>query len=498
VSQVGARRSANFVSPELQREEMEAWARYRGVEILRFHTDLDQSGATLERPALAEALRRAESGESEGIVVARLDRFARNLTGALATIGRLEAAGAAFVSVGEGLDPTTPAGKMLMRVMLLTAEFELDGIRRSWDQSRRAAVSRGMHLSSVPPTGYRRGPGGRLVLDPASAPHLAEVFRMRAAHRSWPEIHAHVAATDLKNPFGTARWTTASLIEVLGNRAYLGEARCGPHRNRSAHEPLIDRGTWELCRLTRTLTATRSAHPALLSGLLRCAGCVHLLASEGRPAAGSASARKYRCKDHAPGGCPLRPQVRGAEIEELVVRWFFETYGRSPLRRAASAGALARAEAALGAREAELDALEADGAPGVEEEGAETASSRAAVAAARERLIGLARSRLIAGPTSLARRWPAMAVGERRRNLALLIDAVVIREDRGLELPDRVLIMPFGQGPRQLPVRGKAIRLAPITWADACDQGRSGAILPGDGAQGIGSLVTRAARRGAR
>jgi hypothetical protein len=35
---------------------MEAWARYRGVEILAFHTDLDVSGAMLERPGLERAL----------------------------------------------------------------------------------------------------------------------------------------------------------------------------------------------------------------------------------------------------------------------------------------------------------------------------------------------------------------------------------------------------------------------------------------------------------
>jgi hypothetical protein len=38
----------------MQREEMEAWARFRGVEILRFHTDLDESGAKLTRSASEE------------------------------------------------------------------------------------------------------------------------------------------------------------------------------------------------------------------------------------------------------------------------------------------------------------------------------------------------------------------------------------------------------------------------------------------------------------
>jgi hypothetical protein len=369
---------------------------------------------------------------------------------------------------------------MLMRVMLLTAEFELDGIRKGWDESRRRAVGRGLHPSSVPPTGYRRGHGGRLVLDPGSAPALAELFRMRASYRSWPEMHAHVAETGLKNPFGTARWTTASLLEVMANRAYLGEARCGPHRNRSAHEPLIDRGTWELAQMTRTLTSTRSAHPALLSGILRCAGCVHLMAAESESVDRPGSPRKYRCKDHAPGGCPTRPEIRGPEIEELVVRRFFEMYGGSPLRRAASDGTVRRAEAALASSETDLDTLgqvatERGEAPG---RGLEAAAQ--AVAAARERVILLARSRLVASPAVLARRWPRMSVGGRRRHLALLIDAVLVREDRGLGIEDRVLVMPFGEGPRELPVRGRSLRLEPIAWESPAIPVASSAVLRED------------------
>jgi DNA invertase Pin-like site-specific DNA recombinase len=464
VSQVGRHRSVNFVSPELQRAEMDAWAHFRGVEILRFHTDLDVSGAKLTRPALEQALLRAEAGASDGILVARLDRFARNLTGALETIRRLEKAGATFVSVAEGLDPTTPAGKMLVRVMLLTAEFELDGIRESWDQSRRQAVARGIHLSSVPPTGYRRGRGGRLVLNEASAPHLAELFRMRAEYRSWHEMHAHVAETGLENPFGTAKWTTASLLEVMANRVYLGEARCGPHRNRDAHEPLIGRGTWELAQLTRTLTATRSARPALLSGLLRCAGCVHVMASAGEMDSRPGTARKYRCTDRVSGGCPLCCVVGGREIEDYVVSQVFRMYGQSRIRRAASESSLRRAEGTLASREADLDELEAGSIEPGGGPGEEIGAARAAIGTARERLISLTRSRLMPSPALLRDRWPRMSVGERRRHLALLIDAVIVREDRGLGVEDRVLITPFGEGPRALPVRGRSIRLAPISW----------------------------------
>lgn len=53
----------------------------------------------MERPAFRQALERAERGETRGIVVAKIDRFARSLPAALKAIQRLEDAGAEFVSV---------------------------------------------------------------------------------------------------------------------------------------------------------------------------------------------------------------------------------------------------------------------------------------------------------------------------------------------------------------------------------------------------------------
>lgn len=184
VSQVDGRRGPSFISPQVQREEIEKWAAFKKVELLSVHVDLDQSGGQTERPGLECALRRIESGETEGIVVAKLDRFSRSLTGALETIRRLDEAGGAFVSVAEGLDPTTPAGKMMMRLMLVMAEFELDRMREGWEESRRRAVERGVHLAGCPPLGYLRSEDGGLVPDPEVAERLATCFRMRAERRS--------------------------------------------------------------------------------------------------------------------------------------------------------------------------------------------------------------------------------------------------------------------------------------------------------------------------
>jgi hypothetical protein len=45
VSRVGGRASKRFISPALQREQIHAWARPRGVHVLEVFEELDESGA---------------------------------------------------------------------------------------------------------------------------------------------------------------------------------------------------------------------------------------------------------------------------------------------------------------------------------------------------------------------------------------------------------------------------------------------------------------------
>src|SRR5262249_22585700 len=81
VSRVAGRQGESFISPKVQREQIEAYAKARGFTIDAWHEDLDISGGTLERPALERALARCRSDESGGIIAAKLDRLARSLSG---------------------------------------------------------------------------------------------------------------------------------------------------------------------------------------------------------------------------------------------------------------------------------------------------------------------------------------------------------------------------------------------------------------------------------
>jgi DNA invertase Pin-like site-specific DNA recombinase len=455
VSRVGRRAGPSFISPRLQREQIEAWAKFKEVEVLRFHTDLDKSGARMDRPGLAAALARAEAGESDGIIVAKLDRLARSLTGALEVIQTLDDSGAVLISVAEGLDPTTAAGKMMVRMMLVMAEFELDRLRESWAESRRRAVARGVHLASKSPSGYLRGGDGRLRLDPQVAPYLAEAFRMRAACRSWLEIRGYLEANGVKRFHGGQSWTSNAFTHLLDNRAYLGEARSGEEVKAEAHPALIDRGTWEAVQITRTLTTIKAKDPAPLVGLLRCGGCRNLLTSNSPRNRAGELRRQYRCKGgHAGGRCGAPAAVRGWEIEPYVEARFFELYA------AVGRGGLpdrGRAEANLIAAESRLLALEGDSTE------AQLETARAAYSAARFRLVRLTRAQHLPSLADLRSKWPQMGVIERRRHFGLVVDAVIVRGDRGQELDERVLVLPFGsaEGIRRY---GRAKTIAPFEW----------------------------------
>src|SRR3954454_2926739 len=72
VSAVRGRAGQSFISPDVQRERIEAWAAAHDHRIARTWEELDVSGSTVDRPKLNEIMRRIEAKETGGIVVFKL------------------------------------------------------------------------------------------------------------------------------------------------------------------------------------------------------------------------------------------------------------------------------------------------------------------------------------------------------------------------------------------------------------------------------------------
>lgn len=454
VSDVRGRAGETFISPTVQRDKIEGYARLHGHEIARWWEELDESGGRMDRPLLQRMLRRVEAGETGGVIVAKLDRFARTLTGALATIEQIERAGGQLVVVEEQFDTTTPIGRAIMRILLVLAELQREQIGANWQEAQRRALDRGVYMSARVPVGYRRDhKGAPLELDDVTAPVVAELFERAAKGASFTTLARLLTDGPVTTSYGNTHWTTTTVRRLLRNRAYLGEARGSNGLvRRDAHPPLVTPGVFERANQLRRLPVTDRRAKSLLAGLLRCAGCRYVMTFNGS---------SYKCKrHHAAGSCPEPAQVREALIDALVIREFFAALGGERLvADVGGGGQVERLQAKLVAAEAELTAWRDDQAileldRGVYRDGlAARVQRRDRARVELERLLDRAAPEL-PSLVELRERWPTLDTDARRHLLASAIDCVFLRRGR-TGLPARVHVCWHGEGPVDLPRRAK-------------------------------------------
>lgn len=139
-----ARVSTKLQSPEMQLEQLRAYAAQRGWPIQQEYVDIGQSGSKESRPELNKMMDQARKGKVQRVLVWKFDRFARSVKHLVTTLEEFDTRGIAFVSYSENLDTSTPMGKAMFAVIAAMAQLERDLIReRVTAGVRRAHARRG-------------------------------------------------------------------------------------------------------------------------------------------------------------------------------------------------------------------------------------------------------------------------------------------------------------------------------------------------------------------
>jgi DNA invertase Pin-like site-specific DNA recombinase len=123
-----ARVSTFDQEPENQLQELRRYLEARGWTGQEY-VDRGVSGAKDRRPALDDLVKDARRRRFDVVVCWRLDRLGRNLKHLITLLDDLQALGVAFVSLAEGIDATTPAGKLQLHILGAIAEFERERCR---------------------------------------------------------------------------------------------------------------------------------------------------------------------------------------------------------------------------------------------------------------------------------------------------------------------------------------------------------------------------------
>lgn len=488
VSRVMDREGESFMSPDEQREAMEWWCQSHHSDLVDVVVELDKSGKTTDREGLADAMARVMAGHADGIIVARVDRYARSMEEGLRAVRHLDEAGKAFVAVKDGIEPgmsKSSTGWLLLGFLFMFAEWQWRQYAENWSTAKRRHIKAG--IANAEPYGYRKRDDRRLEPDPDTAEWVPYIFGRRAAGLSWMALAEELNDVGAPTPGRLLRlekgapaqrvrkdqWLFSTVRSLVHNRTYLGELRIGDDINPTGAPPLVTQEEWDAAHATMK-TPGRRGKAYLLSGLTRCATCGGRM-SGWRAATGPVQYRYYRCRGrYSWGQCPDPAMVNAEALEaymvdELERRFFGVTMdGVDADESGALADALARLDAAKADRKRfmtspGIGALTEDEYNDiVEDHNVKVAGAQGVVDDEKVKAVGFAL------PADLLIEWDDLDHEDRRAWMSAAFALIAVRPGKrqrpAVEDVTRVWARGESGMPEDLPDRRTGSRFVPIVW----------------------------------
>jgi hypothetical protein len=333
----------------------------------------NQSGSTVHTSAKwAEAVARANRGETAGFAIAYDDRLGRNWRTAGPFYDACEAAGCEILfSNLPGVDYRTDDGRTITGVLAVVAERTYLTARNRGNRIAAAVLARG--VTNRVPFGYRRNAaefddrgeaiessktdpdkdGKALVPDDAEAPFLVGIFERRADGHSWVSIARWLDAEGVKprSPRGSSgTWTTSTLANMISSSVYLGTVTLGDRPPvEDAHKPLVTRALWNRAQSSTTIQRTGRNCAGIAGGLLVCGTCGGILSVTG-------SNPSYTCRRTINGvPCGRPTYVSKSRADEFVERAVIEALSTGSLDVLTTAADLTRLRGAWEDAQAALE-----------------------------------------------------------------------------------------------------------------------------------------------
>jgi DNA invertase Pin-like site-specific DNA recombinase len=174
--------------PEVQLRELREFCQRRRFEIAVEYVDKGISGSRERRPSLDKLMTACRKRLVDAVVVYRYDRFARSLRQLVLALEEFRALGIDFISLHEGVDTSTPNGRLIFGIFASIAEFERELIRDRVRSGLAAAKAKGN------------------IGRPTVAVDALRIASLRRQGRSWAQIKADTGISK-----GTAQRAMAGL-----------------------------------------------------------------------------------------------------------------------------------------------------------------------------------------------------------------------------------------------------------------------------------------------
>lgn len=158
------------VSLAAQEAKIRAYAELYGIELVEVIIDAGESGKSLDRPGIQQALQRLDRRKADGIVISKLDRLSRNVGdwNLLITDYFGEKPGKQLWSVADSIDTRTATGRLVLNIMMTVSQWERETIGERTRDALRYKKTQHQRISGRIDYGYELADDGK-TLQPCQA-----------------------------------------------------------------------------------------------------------------------------------------------------------------------------------------------------------------------------------------------------------------------------------------------------------------------------------------
>ena len=222
----------NSVSCETQLEYCRSMIRpeEKSEEILTF-TDNGFSGGNLNRDGFQRMMDGIGRGEIRKLIVYRLDRISRSLSDFVGILETLKKYDVSFVSSQESFDTASPYGEMIVKLLMVFAEFERQSIISRVTQAYAHRSELGLFMGGKAPYGFTltdaviHGIPTKMLTPTDEIHQAAYIFRRYAdSGMTLGRLVKDLRERGMMPSSGI--WSAAKLSAILKNPVYVRADNC--------------------------------------------------------------------------------------------------------------------------------------------------------------------------------------------------------------------------------------------------------------------------------
>ena len=198
------------------------------VETIVTFVDNGFSGSNIERKGFQDMMKQVEMGTINKIIVYRLDRISRSLSDFVDILNTLKRHNVKFISSRESFDTSSPYGEMIVKILMIFAEFERQSTIERITQAYQHRSELGFYMGGRKPYGFELSPIYiNNVKTKKLSPISEEIEQIQYIYELYSAPNATLGKV-LKSlidkkiaPCSGSGWTTAKLSSIIKNPIYV-------------------------------------------------------------------------------------------------------------------------------------------------------------------------------------------------------------------------------------------------------------------------------------